>query len=515
MMFRLKINILTIFLLINSSILICGETSKPNIETTKTKPEETAPAKNTTVTEKPKVPNTLCTSCDCNSKSKTFDCSNRHLQKLFTLKDWLSLNESGIAVDIMILSGNGIDNLTQFPPLDVKKLDLSYNNIDTIENNAFQDLKSLEELNLSNNKLSSKSLTPTVFQGRFSADLYEPIKELKILNLGGNLLHTLHPDIFEHFPKLEVLILESNPFKAIDVGTESAIAGIYTLRSLDLSYMELSKLPEHIFHSPSGLQVLNLTGNLLTEVPNSLSYARNLKQLILDENPMRNFTDKNVFPEMKSLEYLSLSYIHTLQEIGKGAFSGLTNLREMHLDNNYALSKIDELAFAHADPENPERKDWPPVKKLYLHNDKLEYLHPHLLARWDDMETIDIRSNPWSCDCDNQWMLIALLPIIEEKTSKSLPYIKCASPEEFRGKNFTELEEEHTHLRCRDYYGNNPRRDSAILIGLLIGFCIGIPLTLAALFLYKRGCFGLIGNRGPADYSRAFYKRASNDDFHI
>lgn len=47
---------------------------------------------------------------------------------------------------------------------------------------------------------------------------------------------------------------------------------------------------------------------------------------------------------------------------------------------------------------------------------------------------------------------------------------------------------------------------------------IGIPVTLAALLIYRRGCFGIFGYRpSPADYGRAFYKRTElrGDDLHI
>ena len=50
--------------------------------------------------------------------------------------------------------------------------------------------------------------------------------------------------------------------------------------------MELSTLPLHIFHSPRGLEVLNLTGNLFTRIPSALENAINLKTLFLDENPI-------------------------------------------------------------------------------------------------------------------------------------------------------------------------------------------------------------------------------------
>lgn len=47
-----------------------------------------------------------------------------------------------------------------------------------------------------------------------------------------------------------------------------------------------------------------------------------------------------------------------------------------------------------------------------------------------------------------------------------------------------------------------------------IGLLIGIPISMAILLIYRRGCFGLLGytGPGPADYSRAFYKRADLQD---
>lgn len=53
--------------------------------------------------------------------------------------------------------------------------------------------------------------------------------------------------------------------------------------------MELSTLPETIFHSPNELETLLLSGNLLHTVPDALKYAKNLKKLVLDENPLGDF----------------------------------------------------------------------------------------------------------------------------------------------------------------------------------------------------------------------------------
>lgn len=244
--------------------------------------------KSNTTDGEQKVPNPLCATCNCNAEQRTFDCTSMKLYKLFNMSDWATLNESGVATDTIILSRNGLSEVPPFPTFDVKVLDLSNNNISIIAKKAFYYLSSLEVLDLSSNKLTRKELIPEIFEGSFSPDEYLPMKRLRVLRLGNNQLHSLDPDLFEHLPSLEELDLKENTFKIIDQPTEIAIGNIMTLRVLDLSYMELLEIPNRIFHTPQGLQYLNLTGNLLTAIPEALEYAINLKWLSLDENPIED-----------------------------------------------------------------------------------------------------------------------------------------------------------------------------------------------------------------------------------
>lgn len=458
-----------------------------------------------------KEPSPLCSTCTCKAEARTFDCSSMKLYKLFNMSDWATLNESGVATETMILSRNGIPEVPQLPKFDVKVLDLSYNNISVIAKKAFYYLKDLEVLDLSHNMLTRKTLIPEIFEGSYNPDEYLPMEKLHVLRLGNNELHALDPDLFEHLPALEELSLKENVFKIIDQGSSVAIGSIVTLRVLDLSYMELEELPKAIFHSPQGLNYLNLTGNLLAEIPEALDYTINLKWLSLDENPIESIQGEKVFPAIKTLEYLSMSYITPLKVIGRGAFSKLEGLKEIHLCNNPELTHLHGEAFSRASADDPVRMEWPRVKQLYLHNNNLSMLDSQLLARWDDMEVIDVRVNPWLCDCDNQWMVETLLPIIEKTTPKILNNIVCAAPGQMKGLSMVDLEHKHSQMRCLDKYGNRPQNDGALLIGLLIGILAGIPLTAAVIMIYRRGCFGLI-RRGPADFSRAFYTRATNDD---
>lgn len=107
---------------------------------------------------------------------------------------------------------------------------------------------------------------------------------MSFLSLAHNDIHTLHPDLFEHFPFLEALSLSRNPMKNMDPNTATCISSLPHLKTLDLSDMELSRLPEYFLHGPRELRVLNISGNLFETVPETIQYALNLVELNMDDN---------------------------------------------------------------------------------------------------------------------------------------------------------------------------------------------------------------------------------------
>uniref|UniRef100_A0A182WEW0 LRRCT domain-containing protein n=1 Tax=Anopheles minimus TaxID=112268 RepID=A0A182WEW0_9DIPT len=460
-------------------------------------------------------PSKLCDSCICNKDAGLFDCRGINVgPKSYSVEDWQSLNASGFTVKTVVLVSSGLKELTRFPPMEVTVLDLSHNEIATIEKPCFGELTNLQVLDLSHNRLKTDALTPEIFVSHFSPTEYMPLKQLRVLRLDANELHTLNPDLFQSLPALEELSLELNPFKVLDQPSQIAIASIDRLVSLDLSYMELEEIPKYLFHTPQGLRYLNLTGNLLQTIPEALMYAKGLQWLSLDENPIESIVVGSEFPPLKKLTFLSLSYMTQLRVIGRGAFSGLESLQEIHMTNNPHLSYLHGRAFVRNDTDNPDRLDWPPVKRFYLHNNNISYLDAQLLVQWDSMEVIDIRVNPWACDCSNRWVLLSLLPIIERTTPSILNNIDCSSPPQMAGLSMVDLSHKNTHMRCADTSGNNPSNDGSLLMGLLIGILLAIPLTAAVWCVYKRGCFGLFGRGNSAAYSRAFYSRTTlNEEF--
>jgi hypothetical protein len=153
------------------------------------------------------------------------------------------------------------------------------------------------------------------------------------------------------------------------------------------------------------------------------------------------------------------------------------------------------------------------VKKLFLENNNLTTLQSDLLTHWKEMEEVHIHDNPWLCDCEMMWVVDDLILVINRTTPHLIDHVKCAAPQPMSSIKLLDLSNEHSKLRCMDKFGAHPERDSALLVALLIGVLLGIPMAFASIMIFKRTCSR---QRGPADFSRAFYKRADmQDDVHI
>ncbi|KNC24911.1 hypothetical protein FF38_03006 [Lucilia cuprina] len=468
-----------------------------------------------TSTVKPKIvikDSELCKKCSCDIQYLQIDCSNKSMNTLFSDEEWHTLQNGDVLFEIMNLNHNNISYIPVLPEYPVKSLYLSFNKINNISIGAFQNLTQLTVLDLSNNKLTSKSLKPHVFKGTYAADKYEPLQNLRTLDLADNELHTLHKDLFEHLPDLETLILCKNTFHDIDASTAVAISSLNSLKTLDLSYMELSALPDFIFHSPIELETLILSGNSFRTLPSELSRTKHLKKLVLDENPFDDFDKTNVFKSLGELEYLSISYLPDVTKIGPYALSDLQNLTTLIAINNPHLSSIHELAFT-KNTTNPDIFDYPPLKKLYLHNNNLTTIEHNWVVNWQKISELDLRFNPWACDCTNSWFIHSLMKQINNTTPVLTKNVNCATPLAWKNKPLLDLSEDNKELICENT--SHPGNDSLILVGILVGVLIGIPLTLGGLVIYRKGCFGLLNRRNHVT-DRSLYNRASfADEFHI
>ncbi|KZC10349.1 PREDICTED: leucine-rich repeat neuronal protein 3-like [Dufourea novaeangliae] len=492
--------LLLVFIIVFSAVH-CEDTTKPaNTTATDNTTTEKNEKNETVATVAPKLPS-LCTVCNCTGDM--VNCTDRNLIGHFEDFEWRNTS-------VMSFMGNLLIHVTPFPKVVINKLVLQGNQITKIDDAAFMKLINLTELDLSHNNLTAANLQPDAFQGGFSPTAYEPLANLTVLRLAYNSLYSLHQDLFEHMSNLKVLDLSHNLFTQIDIRTTLAITSVQKLEELNLSYCGLKSLPDTQFYNVRNLKKLNLSGNRLNTPPAALGEAESLEYLYLDENPIQIINKSHSFPNMSKLKELSLCCMPHLTVVGEGAFSGLAALEHLRIESCPKLETIDEYALATRTKES-EQPEWPPLKKLDLSDNALRYLPVHLVgASWDNLEELDLMNNKWSCDCDNQYLIGTLLPKYGKKLmGDDVNTLTCSAPTEHAGKNLSSLA--HRKLRCLDVYGAKPEKDATILVGVLIGLILAVPVCLTLFVLWRRGFF-FCGNQGPASFSRAFYKRATNDE---
>ncbi|XP_049840791.1 leucine-rich repeat-containing protein 15-like [Schistocerca gregaria] len=449
----------------------------------------------------------MCSVCACASSgaAPALNCSSRGLQRHFANDSeseeagWLWADDM-LGVVSVDFSHNDLVRVHKFPMLPaLRVLDLSHNRIEEIDPAAFEQLQNLTELDLSNNELVTAALKPIVFQGLYAMPEYMPLKSLRRLSLANNVLHALDSDVFDHIEKLEVLDLRGNKFSIISQVTADAIGSLFHLKSLDLSFCDIEALPETFLHPPKDLQQLWLAGNRFTKLPDELKNSHNLSLLDLSQNPIPEISKAQPFPaSLESLTTLVMTYMPLLRAVDGSAMANLTGLRELQLHHNPRLSELrGELPYS--------------LRKIWLNDNNLSRLDgAQELGRSNMLKLVDIRYNPWVCDCDTQWMVSVLTPLINRTTPELLTGAGCEHPEEMRGKTFAWMWRSGYNMRCLPTDGSKPERDAAMLVGVLLGLLLGMALLGVAIFLHRRRLLPacLTCETGPAAFSRGFYKRA-------
>lgn len=177
----------------------------------------------------------------------------------------------------------------------LQSLSLSNNNLSRMYSNALVDLAILENLDLSGNNLES-----------FSKGLFDGLKELKILHLernplynlsivtfsmlhnliyldlSDNLLKTLSQKLFRMNNKLETLVLDRTK---IEILHNSEFVGLDNLKKLYLRNNDmLREIEQFVFLDTPHLEILDISGNKLTYLPNTISTLNNLMDLNISDN---------------------------------------------------------------------------------------------------------------------------------------------------------------------------------------------------------------------------------------
>lgn len=320
--------------------------------------------------------------------------------------------------------------------LKLKELDVRHNLLQSID--GLPPVKDLELL-LEGNKISHiqfrfQDMTHFALNKNhlLSFEVELPLFDLVELNLSYNKLPQLADDIFNRFPLLELLNLDSNELVAIPKSIvnltkllhfsacNNAITAIPVglnkltlLRTLNLRNNNLKDLPTEIW-SLNNLVTLNLSSNLLKNLPevtknsllsflptrtrffgggnattttddslknesSNIPLAKSLENLYLADNCLTDAVFSRLVYFLK-LKILNLSY-NEIYDIPKNAFYNFRNLNCLYLSGNNITSLLAE-----------EISRVPQLKELYLNFNKLQTL-PADIAKLPKLKVLDVSSN--------------------------------------------------------------------------------------------------------------------------
>ncbi|XP_060020827.1 leucine-rich repeat-containing G-protein coupled receptor 5 isoform X3 [Lagenorhynchus albirostris] len=197
----------------------------------------------------------------------------------------------------------------------LETLDLNYNNLDEFPT-AIRTLSNLKELGFHSNNI--KSIPEKAFVGNPS---------LITIHFYDNPIQVVGRSAFQHLPELRILTLNG----ASQITEFPDLTGTASLESLTLTGAQISSLPQTVCDQLPNLQVLDLSYNLLEDLP-SFSVCRKLQKIDLRHNEMCEIR-ANTFQQLFSLRSLNLAW-NKIAIIHPNAFSTLPSLRKLDLSSN-------------------------------------------------------------------------------------------------------------------------------------------------------------------------------------
>lgn len=203
--------------------------------------------------------------------------------------------------NLELFYGNNLPNLTvavfhgnrlrQVPVMNLKfleYLDVSNNTISTVHVNTFNKLPSISAVKLSYNTISS--IPRNVFSANFKLvklDLSHnyfsevtklDIESLRVLDLSNCEIIVVNEESLEWMRSLEVLDLSKNPLSRIPNNLQAD-----NLKSMDLSFCRISTINNMTFKSMPNLRTLYLVGNRLNSGLKK-SYFYKITKISLEDN---------------------------------------------------------------------------------------------------------------------------------------------------------------------------------------------------------------------------------------
>ncbi|XP_039440093.1 protein slit isoform X3 [Culex pipiens pallens] len=387
----------------------------------------------------------------CSCTGQTVDCSHRGLTQV--------PRKIPLDTDRLDLQGNNITVIyeSDFQSLSkLRILQLTDNQIYTIEKDALLDLISLERLDLSHNALAA--IPKRAFKGATSLrslqldnnqitcldeQAIKGLAELEILTLNNNNITTLARDMFTGMPRLRALRLSENPFacdchlswlarylknaprlapytrchspsqlKGQNVADlhdqEFKCSGLTENAPMECGGRSLCPHPcrcadgivdcrEKSLTSvpatlPEDTTELRLEQNYITEIPPKAFAAHRRLKRIDLSNNNISRVAYDAFSGLKSLTSLVL-YGNKIKDLPASVFKGLTSLQLLLLNAN-EITCVRKDAF----------KDLQNLSLLSLYDNNIQTLANGTFDALKSIQTLHLARNPFICDCNLRWL---------------------------------------------------------------------------------------------------------------
>nr|XP_018899822.1 PREDICTED: leucine-rich repeat neuronal protein 1 [Bemisia tabaci] len=272
------------------------------------------------------------------------ELTNKSLGSTTKLKE-VVLNENGIThidfnffenhhqVEILNVAGNQIKALDSelFRPLTfLKTVVFKSNHIKKLHENLFYKVEALEMIDFSDNRI----VTP------ITRCMLRDLKELRYLDLSRNEIPSIDSDALEKNELLQYVNISHN--KLEDVKT--LFEDLTMLTELDLSSNQIKILDKDVFEDCSSLRRLLLNNNRIEYLPLLVfQYLENLTELKLSNNPLKHLPT-DIFHQNKRIQYLNIDNINIVH-LQYELFHDLKEMKSIDISNNTILQSIDDGIF--------------------------------------------------------------------------------------------------------------------------------------------------------------------------
>ncbi|OTF75314.1 leucine-rich repeat and immunoglobulin-like domain containing protein [Euroglyphus maynei] len=330
----------------------------------------------------------------------------------------------------LILNNNDIEIIEEdafelFPNLKVLKI--SKNNIQIISKSWLGKLIHLRELDLNYNQINKIDILA-----------FEALESLISLKMRRNKLNNLDDGSFWGLSNLQKLNLDHNNISEINEGW---IYGLESLKELNIKHNSIVKIGDNVWKSLRSLIEINLSFNRLQHIRLKTFDKLNSLQILKLSNNNISYVDENSFRSLKSLQILDISYnqLSWTLEGSNGFFNGLGHLKELRLDNNQI-----RLIYKHTFSGLPN------LSMLNLTANPLSSIQKDSFQWSNNLNRIHLEQIDLLCDCTMKWLhgWLQANHIRRENARK----IRCKHPHDLAIRTINSfLDIKPEEFKCQDF----------------------------------------------------------------